>query len=197
MWNDIAELRSLSTLVQWTSIALIFFGGFLQVGKYVVDRREKELSSIEQAAKENPIAQIIHTGSAAIELIEESNDPKNNHFMDSGAFAAFGENADSLMIMRSLDSFAAQTGNHEVVWRAVLSLDLADKSVGKAIRHLRDAEYIQMGFGPLKSGSKIKSGFLTITLNSAVRLQASIPKQEVINDSFFVRDMKPIADALQ
>jgi hypothetical protein len=69
MWSDIGELRNLSNWLQGTSISLVFVSGFLQVGKYVVDRREKALSVIEQ----HPTNQAITSGSATVELIEDSN----------------------------------------------------------------------------------------------------------------------------
>ena len=53
MWSDISGLRSLSGWFQWVSIGLVFVSGFLQLGRTVVDRREKDLSAIEQTARAN------------------------------------------------------------------------------------------------------------------------------------------------
>jgi hypothetical protein len=196
MWDSITELKQLSSFLQWLSIALVFFSGFLQVGKYIVDKRERNLSAIEQAEKLNPIAQIIHTGSAVVEMLVSTDQKFSNHFMDSGAYAALCQGSEPLMTMASGDSFAVQNGEGEVKWRALISLDLADKSIGKPVRHLRDAEYVQLAFGQLPDGSIIKSGSLVVTLNSAVRLELAIPPQKVAEKRFFIRDLSPLKKAL-
>jgi hypothetical protein len=194
MWNDAETLRTVSFFLQWISIALIFFGGFLQVGKVVVDRREKVISSVLQA----PTSQPIHLGSAVIELVEDTDRQANNHFMDSGAYLAFARGSDALMILRSLDSFANQHGKNEVLWRSTLSLDLGDAAIGKPVRHLRDAEYLQLGFGQLKSGASIKSGSVIVTVNTAVRLQAAVPAQKVDEENrLFIRDLTSIKSQLE
>ena len=198
MWNDIAQLRSLSSFLQWFSIGLVFISGFLQVGKFIVDRREKALSDVAQAEKLYPVAQSIHTGTAVVELVQDSKDAANDHFMDSGAALAFARENDALMILRSLDSFAVQNGKGEILWRATLNLDLGDISIGKPLRILRDAEYIELTFGQLKTGAIIKTGSITVTLNSAVRLRATIPPQTVNEQQlFFIRQFDEIKSSLQ
>lgn len=39
MWNNLQNLVSLSNVIQWISIGMIFIGGLLQLGKYFVDNR--------------------------------------------------------------------------------------------------------------------------------------------------------------
>lgn len=43
--SDPADLKRLSNLLQWTAIALVFFGGALQLLRFVVDQREKTISA--------------------------------------------------------------------------------------------------------------------------------------------------------
>lgn len=113
--------------------------------------------------------------------------------MDSGAALAFARGNQALMILRSLDSFAVQNGKDEILWRATANLDLGDVSIGKSVRSLRDAEYIEVTFGQLKPGAIIKTGNLIVTLNAAVRLQAAIPAQTVNEQKvLFVRDLDQI-----
>jgi hypothetical protein len=131
MWNEIAELRTLAYFLQWAAIALVFVGGFLQLGSLVVDHRVTTLSDAEQAEKLNPVAQAARTGTAVIELIQDSKDATNSHFMDSGAALGFARGNQDLMVLRSIDSFGVQNGKGEIIWRATLGLDLADVSVGK------------------------------------------------------------------
>jgi 2-keto-4-pentenoate hydratase len=198
MWNEIAELRTLAYVLQWGAIALVFVGGFLQLGSLVVDHRVTTLSDAAQAEKLNPVAQTIRTGTAVIELIQESKDAANNHFMDSGAALGLAQENQAIMVLRSLDSFAVQNGKSEIIWRSTLALDLADASVGKPIRSLRDADHMELTFGQLKSGAVIKSGSVTIIINSAVQLQANIPAQTVDGQQlFFIRELSDVKAGLK
>jgi len=197
MWNDIAELRTFAWALQWGAIALVFIGGFLQIGSLMVNHRVTTLSDAEQAEKLNPVAQTIHTGTAVIEMIQDSKDAANNHFMDSGAALGFAHGNQALMVLRSGDSFAIQNGKSEILWRATLALDLTDSSVGKPIRSLRDADHIELTFGQLKAGGIIKSGNVTVIINSAVQLRADIPAQTVdAQQLMFIRDLKQIKESL-
>ena len=197
LWRDIGALRSLSNWLQWISITLVFFSGFLQVSKYVVDRREKSLSSIAQAEQLNPHNKPIHSGTATVEVVVESAEQIDTHYMDRGGYLAFGRGQDALMLLTSLDSFAKQTGNNELRWKGIFTLDATDVSVGKAVNHLREAEYIQIGFHIMKAKSKIKGGTAIVTLNSAVRLTVQIPPQEMVGDHFMVPNIRSVLDQLQ
>lgn len=192
MWNEINELKSLSAWFQWLSIGLVFISGFLQIGKYVVDRREKFLSEIEQANRLNPARQPIHTGTATIEMVVEFDKTFNNHFMDRGAYVAFGLGSDAILIMRSIDCFAVPGGENETLWRAVVTLDASNSSNGKQINFLKEAEYIQIGFGPLAAKSRVKRGTVIVTLNSAVRLEVVIPPQEMNEDKILIHDLSEL-----
>jgi len=198
MWNDIAELRTFSSYFQWISIGLVFVSGFLQVGKFIVDRREKALSAIEQAEKLNPVSQVIRTATAVVELHEASNELRNNHFMDSGAALGFAQGNVALMVLRSLDSFALQQGNNDVLWRATLNLDFADAAVGKPMRSLKNTDHIELIFGQLKEGATVKSGRITVTINSAVQIQADIPPQTVAPQQLIIiQRLDDIKEALK
>lgn len=43
-WSDPQSLRTFSTVIQWVAIALVFFGGCLQIAKHLVDLRERRIS---------------------------------------------------------------------------------------------------------------------------------------------------------
>jgi hypothetical protein len=170
----------------------------LQLRSLVVDHRVTTLADAEQAEKLNPLAQTIRTGTGVIELIQDSKESANNHFMDSGAALGFARENQALMILRSADSYAVQNGKGEIIWRATLALDLADASVGKPIRSLRDADHIELTFGQLKSGAVIKSGSITIIINSAVQLNADIPAQTVDGQQlFFIHELNDLKASLQ
>ena len=43
IWNNIDSLHKLSSILQWISFLLIFFGLLSGISKYFVDQREKHL----------------------------------------------------------------------------------------------------------------------------------------------------------
>lgn len=189
MWNDISELKSLSNWFQWISISLVFLSGFLQIGKYVVDRREKELSTIEQAKVLNPTLKPIHSGTATIEVIIQSGDVVNGHFIDLGAAMAFVKGSELLMTMRSIDSFGKSNSNGQIKYRAVVNLDASDPSNGKPVNFLKEADRLELLIGPIKDNSKLVSGNVVITINSAVRLESPIPPQQINGKVIIVPDL--------
>jgi len=52
LWNNVSSLKAISSFLQWFSIILIFIGGFLQITKQVIDRKEKQLVEKIQGEKE-------------------------------------------------------------------------------------------------------------------------------------------------
>jgi hypothetical protein len=197
LWRDVNALKSLSNWLQWLSIALVFVSGFFQVGKYVVDRREKALTAIAQAAQLNPHNKPIHTGTATVEITIASADQINTQYMDSGGYLAFGKGQEAMMLLAAGNCFARQNGKNEVLWKGVFTLDATDKSVGKAVNSLRVADYVQIGFRPMKQKSQVKGGTAIVTLNSAVRLVFPIPPQQMLGDNIMVQNIHPILDQLQ
>ena len=116
--------------------------------------------------------------------------------MDRGAYMVFGRAGEAMLVMRSLDCFGIQNGKGEVVWRAVLSLDANDPSVGKQIEFLNGAEIVELGFYPMPEKSQIKKGFVVVTLNSAVRLEIQIPSQTTDEKRIVVTDLTGIKGQL-
>jgi hypothetical protein len=197
MWNDLAELRILGLWLQGLAIGLVFVSGILQIAKTVVDRREKTLAGIEQAELEKPGHQIITSGSATVEVVVESSDDTKSHFMDSGGYLVFGQDGAPIMTFNSGDCFGIQNGKNEVVWRAVLSLDAGDPSIGKRLSFLDAAQFIQMGFGPLPPQSVIKKGVAVITINASTRLTLSIPAQKLDGGRIMVLNMNSLKKELE
>jgi hypothetical protein len=52
MWNNIQWLNSLANFIQWAAIIMVFIGGMLQLGKYFVENRIKNLKEKEVFRKE-------------------------------------------------------------------------------------------------------------------------------------------------
>ena len=227
IWNNIGGLKSLSSFLQWISIVLIFIGGFLQITKQIIDRREKSLSEKVQADRDsqkliqeeqlkekvgnlegdldtklkeindlkekakftNPYEQPIHSGSSKVVVTIESSENINAHFMDRGAYIAFGKNRDAILTMNSIDSFGISNGNNTVTYTANLNLDANDISIGKLVKSLKETEFIQIGFGKMPENSKVIGGNAVCTINGIVRFEIKIPSQNLIKDFMISRDL--------
>jgi hypothetical protein len=70
-------------------------------------------------------------------------------------------------------------------------------AVGKPVRSLRDAEYLQIKFNQLPRNSKIDGGLAVITINSAVRLEIPIPAQQMNDDKILVPELAAFLDPLK
>ncbi|MBV9420572.1 MAG: hypothetical protein JO348_12435, partial [Alphaproteobacteria bacterium] len=127
----------------------------------------------------------------------KSSDPIDSHFMDRGAYVAFGQGSTALLAMRSIDCFGIQDGKGHVKWRAVVSLDALDPSVGKKAGFLSQADYIQIEFGPMPEVSEVIGGKVIITLNNSIRFEVRIGAQVTQDRRIFVRDLEPIRAGLQ
>lgn len=71
MWNNLQNLVSLSNVIQWISIGMIFIGGLLQLGKYFVD---------------NKIGTIKDKDIAKNEILRQETEGKLNNQVDSLKF---------------------------------------------------------------------------------------------------------------
>jgi len=197
IWANIGSLRMVSAWLQWVSIGLVFVSGFLQVGKFMVDRRERTLAAVAQAELLNPAAQPIRTGTVTVEVVAESTEDIDTNFMDRGGYLAFCRGQDVLMMFAATESLARQTGHGEVVWRGIFNLDVTDRSVGKPVRFLRESEYVQVGFAKLSPKSRIRRGMAVVTINSAVRLEIPVPEQQMVEDRILVPGVGQFLGALR
>lgn len=179
-----------SNFLNGLSIALVFLSGFLQLTKFLVDRREGNISASIQERKLNPYERPIQTGNATVEIIVESNEQISAHYLDAGGYLAFGEGSNALMVMSSNDSYANQIGNKKVVYKGVFNLSATDSSIGKPVIILQNAEYLQINFTKIPRRSKVIGGKAIIIINSSVHIEIPIPWQIMEDNKIFNRDLR-------
>jgi hypothetical protein len=185
-WSDIAALRSTSSWFQALSIALVFLSGLLQVGKYVVDRRERTLSAAAESERLNPVAQPILTATATVEVAVQSAKLINKTYTNRGGYVVFGRKGAPLLVLTTSESRAWPTGSGEVSWRGVFNMDVADTSIGKPVRSLHDADILQISFDMLPPNSDVNRGLAVVTINSSVRIEIPIQPQKMLNEQILV-----------
>jgi cell division protein FtsB len=145
---------------------------------------------IDKLESENPLEQPIASSSSTVEILIKSDQGLNAHFIDQGAFLAFGKGKDALLMNTSVDSFGNQTGKGEVLYHAILQMPADDSSVGKPISVLKDTEYLQAQFGALPDNCEVLGGKMVCVLNGSIRLKFDIPPQQSIGKNVFIRDMR-------
>jgi hypothetical protein len=156
-----------------------------------LSKRQSEIEDLKKKTEfVDPFKQPIRTGTATVDVVVRSSDTLNNHFMDQGGYIAFGKGNDALLLMSSIDCFAKQTGNNQVLYRGIFNLDAADKSIGKPISYLTSADYAQIGFKPMPEKSEILRGTAICTFNSTVRIELVVPPQRIPKDFIKVPDVK-------
>ena len=230
IWKNIGSLHSLSGFLQWFSIILIFIGGFSQIAKQVVDRREKYLSDKittekeslhsnqelvlkqkvtnlendlgtklkvieklkEEAKYTDPYAQPIHSGSAKVVVTIQTSENIDSHFMDRGAYVAFGKGGQAIMVMNSIDSFGKSNGNNTATYNANVMLDANDVSIGKIVKTLKETEFVQLSFSSFPAKSIVLGGSVICTINGIVRLEVKIPPQQMSKDFIIANDLKGV-----
>lgn len=145
-----------------------------------------------------PSRQPIKTGSATVEVTIKSDAAINSHFMDSGGYIALGSNGAAFLVMGAGECFGRQLGNGSVVYRGVFALDATADVIGKPLTVLKDADRAQVGFKPIPEKSSVLGGKAICTFNSAVRVEFTIPPQQMNADFIVVPDVRqPVAHALE
>jgi hypothetical protein len=110
--------------------------------------------------------------------------------MDQGGFAAFAKGSDAVMVASSIDSFGNTIATNEVRYRAVFQMAADDKMVGKPLRELGNAEYLQIEFAAMDENQPIKNGQAIVVLNGGLRLEFDVPPQRSQGRRVFIRGIQ-------
>lgn len=85
LWNDPAALRRLGVVLQWLAIVLVLLGALIQIGKLVLDVREKNLSTslatgmeLQRQERENQLKQeLVDTKTKLVEAGRQADEAHN------------------------------------------------------------------------------------------------------------------------
>lgn len=166
--------------------------------EHTVKSLETELSASKEEIAElekktvpvNPYRQPIRTASATVEVIIQSSDDINTQFLDRGGYLAFAKGQEVLMVVSATTCFARQIGNNRVLYRGVFELDATSEATQKPILFLKQAKCVQLGFAPMPEKMKVLGGKAICTLNNVVRVELSIPSQQMQKDFIIVPDIR-------
>ena len=191
--RDIRQLESENKSLRETVAPLIARAAKEFPGEEINTSLKKIINRLE---KENPLLKPIASATATVQVTIKSDDKVNAHFIDSGGGVAFGKGSVALLQASSHESWGTQSGTGEVIYRGVFSMPADADAVGKPIEFLKGAEYIQAEFAQMPTDSIILNGKAIFVINDSIRLEFSIPKQQSVGKSVFIRDltdgMKPL-----
>jgi hypothetical protein len=139
-----------------------------------------------------PYKQPIRTATATVEVTILSDKKVSTTYGTSGGYIAFCKGEEALLVMSSNQCMAWQTGKGKVIYRTVFNMDAVDSAVGKPIYYLKESEYAQINFRPMSKESKILEGKAICTFNNIVRIEITIPSQEIENGLIFASDLENV-----
>lgn len=157
-----------------------------------------------QVEKIIPFRQPINAVSATVEIVVNSDEQINTHFMDRGGYLIFAKGQKAMLTVFSQDSWARQLGGNRVLYRGIFNMDVNDSAAGKSVNKLAETEYVQIFFHTIPKGKKVLSGKAVCTINNEIRVEIDIPEQmpeqvqeaeaskKVNNNLILVRDLKSV-----
>ncbi len=124
-----------------------------------------------------PFRQPINVASATVEIIVDSSEQINTHYMDRGGYLIFAKEQKAMLTMASQDSWARQLGDERVLYKAIFNMDVNDSAAGKPVNNLTESDYVQIFFHKIPKGKKVLSGKAVCTLNNEIRFEIDISEQ--------------------
>ncbi len=138
----------------------------------------------------SPTSKPINTCETTVEIVIESDDKGDTHFMDTGGYLAFVHNDQPLLITAAPDSWGRSIAPKEYMYRGIFRMDATDTAVGKSVDMLRQTQYVQVGFQHITKDYSLIRGKALCVINSEVRFEFSFPAQRTLDGKVFVRDLE-------
>jgi hypothetical protein len=145
---------------------------------------------VERLEADRPGNRPLASVSANIEVVIESSAEHFDHLWDVGCFMAFGKGSEAFLTARSVDSFRESIGTNELRYTATVQMPANDKMVGKTIRSIADAEYIQIEFGGMGETEKIIRGKAVVVFNGNINAEFNVPAQTTSGRRILVRNIQ-------
>jgi hypothetical protein len=169
--------RTVSYIMVFIGTGLVLFGS---VGTWYFG------NLVEQVA---PYRAPIRSASSTVEVFIKSIDPYNNMYMDKGGYLALGKGSEALLTTGASQCLGKQQNDGRVLFRGVFEMDATDRSVGRPVYELRQADFAQIEFFPMPKNAHVLEGRAVLTINSAVRIELNVPEQDAQDGKIFVRDI--------
>ena len=145
---------------------------------------------VERLEADRPGNRPLASAVASVEVVTDSAAQVSTHFMDAGGYIVFGKSSDAVLTASSVDSFGKTIGTNQVLYRSVFQMPADDKMVGKPLRNIADAEYIQIEFSAMGENQNVVRGKAVVVFNGALRVEFEIPAQTVVGKRIFVRNVQ-------
>jgi hypothetical protein len=145
---------------------------------------------VERLEADRPGNKPLASASASVEIVIDSPEQQNAHAMDESCFIAFGRGIEAVLTARSVDSFRRSIGTNEYLYHAVAQMPADDKMIGKPLRNIADAEYLQIEFSRMGETEKVIRGKAVVVFNGSLRAEFSVPAQTTSGRRILVRNIQ-------
>ena len=147
---------------------------------------------VESMEADRPGNRPLASASASVEVVTDSPSQVSAHFIDQGGYIAFGKGSEAVLTASSADSFGNTIGKNEVLYHSVFQMPADDKLVGKPLRSIADADYIQLEFSAMGENQKVVRGKAVVVFNGGLRAEFEIPAQTMVGRRIFVRNIQGV-----
>ena len=185
--RDLRQVEAENTSLRDTVAPLINQAVREFPGEEITEALKKIVARLES---EDPLKKLIASASATVEISIESDKQINTHYADRGGYLAFAKGSDAILVCEADHSYARQTGKGEVIYRGVFHMPATDSAVGKPIKFLEDAEYLQISFLKIPKNSSVVSGKAIIVVNGSQRFEFPVPPQKMQEDLILVQGIE-------
>jgi hypothetical protein len=154
---------------------------------------KKELIELRKKTKYvDPYAQPIETGKATVRIKIKTKEKFNSNYMDRGGYLAFGKGNEEMLAMSDNKCTGKSINNEEAIFQGVFELNASHKNIGENLTFLKEAEYIQIQFLPLKKNYEIIEGKAICIFNGNARIEFDIPKQTMDKNFILIRNLTKV-----
>ena len=181
-----SEVQRLETqLTPFKTIALERFTGTEQEA---LQKLADELNELKD--RMDPFKKPIASATANVEVTIESEEQVHTTYMQEGGYLGFVEDRQFLMFLSNTVSYARQTGNGEVIYKADLQIKEQHSKIGDPVEILQESDLIQIYFHKIPNNSHVITGKASVVINGDMRLEFNVPPQQMRNDLILIRNIE-------
>ncbi|HUT51834.1 MAG TPA: hypothetical protein VM658_00440 [bacterium] len=147
--------------------------------KKIVDR----LESID------PLRQDIISATATVFLTIKSDTDRHFPDKDNALYVSLINGNTVLLKASTYEYIADKAENGLVKFTIPLTMSQEDPAIGKPIDSLRQAQQLQVYFGSKTEVSFVTDGKAIFLINNSIRLEFTIPPQQINDSKIYVRDL--------
>ena len=170
---------------------------YFLVGRNYAAKALKKI--VEKRDKQDPLEQPIASVTISLQINVENNKTSAGRNLGAPSYIGLGKGTQAILSGNAAEFMSDADGHYQILFACPVD----DPYMGKPIRSLVDAEYIQMEFleSVIPLNTKIGGGKIVFVINNQVTLKCDIPAQVVkdkLDDhpAFLIKDIQSMLKPL-